>query len=165
MLTRFAASKGMRCQRLSQGCRPGLVGPALMLILFLTMLESAADGEKSRNPYKHARQGRDGKALVTREKKKPDRAERKAVLEDYRVPREQWNNCVAEYRVPISLGGSNAYANIEVLRKEEARLKRRVQDDVEQKVRRKEIGLEEAQMRILNWRADPLALGKPEPGR
>lgn len=102
--------------------------------------------------------------LFTREKKKPDRAERKAVLEDYQVPRDQWKNYIAEYRVPISLGGSNAYANIEVLSKEEGRLKRRVKEDLEKKVRRKEISIEEAQLRILSWRKQPLASGKQTSG-
>jgi hypothetical protein len=121
--------------------------------------------ERSRNPYKGSARDTSEGALFTTEKQKPDKAERKAVFEDFRIPRSQWKGYVAEYRVPISLGGSNAYANIEALTKQDARLKRRVRDDLEKRVRRGELRLEEAQMKILNWRNDPVAVGKHPSGQ
>ena len=96
-------------------------------------------------------------ALFTTEKKQPDKAERNAVFEDYRIPKNQRKDYVAEYRVPVSLGGSNTYSNIEALLKSQAKIKRRVQKELEAKLRRKEISLDEAQLRILNWQTDPIS--------
>jgi hypothetical protein len=97
------------------------------------------------------------RALFTTEKTKPSKTERHAVLEDYKIPRAQWKNYVVEYRVPIRLGGSNAYTNIEVLHREQARIKHKVQKQLETKFRHQGIGLNEAQQRILNWTLEPLA--------
>jgi len=118
---------------------------------------------KDKNPYKGSGSspgrtaGSRNGALFTTEKKKPDRAERNAVFEDYRIPKDQRKNYVAEYRVPVSLGGSNAYSNIEAILKSQAKTKHRVQKQLEAKVKRKEITLDEAQLRILNWQTDTLA--------
>jgi hypothetical protein len=118
---------------------------------------------KDKNPYKGAggspartERPRSG-ALFTTEKKRPDKAERNAVFEDYRIPKDQRKNYIAEYRVPVSLGGSNAYSNIEALLKSQAKIKHRVQKQLQTKLRRKEIALDEAQLRILNWQTDPLS--------
>lgn len=95
--------------------------------------------------------------MFTTEKKQPDKAERNAVFEDYRIPKHQRKDYVAEYRVPVSLGGSNSYSNIEALLKSQAKIKHKVQKELEAKLRRKEIALDEAQLRILNWRTDPIS--------
>lgn len=141
-------------------------------LLWLAVATPAASGkDRPQDPYK----GQSGakpqvarsrqKALFTTQKKKPDRAERRAVLEDYRIPRHQWKDYVVEYRVPVTMGGSNAYVNIEALPKHQARIKRRVQKELETKLRREEISLEEAQQRILNWSQEPGAGSKDELGR
>lgn len=127
--------------------------------LWLPLPPAWANGK---NPYKGSRGGpvrstepRSG-ALFTTEKKHPDKAERNAVFEDYRIPKNLRKNYVAEYRVPVSLGGSNTYTNIEALPKSQAKIKHRVQKELEAKLRRKEIALDEAQLRILNWQTDPI---------
>ena len=118
---------------------------------------------KDKNPYKGAggsparTEGTRSGALFTTEKKSPDKAERNAVFEDQRIPKNQRKNYVAEYRVPVSLGGSNAYSNIEALLKSQAKIKHRVQKELQAKLRRKEIALDEAQLRILNWQTDPFS--------
>ncbi|MCI0420108.1 MAG: hypothetical protein L0387_16615 [Acidobacteria bacterium] len=135
----------------------------LALLLCAGCLPALAEDQ---NPYKGAdgiparTAGSRSRALFTTEKKKPDKAERRAVFEDYRIPREQWKNYVAEYRVPVSLGGSNIYSNIEALPKSRAQIKRKVQRQLEAKLRRQEIGLDEAQRRILNWQSEPHASEK-----
>ena len=96
------------------------------------------------------------KGLFTTEKKKPSKVEREAVFAESGIPPDQRRNYSAEYRVPVSLGGSNAYANIEILPKEQAQLKHKVQKDLEGKLRRGEISENEAQMRIFNWNQEPL---------
>jgi hypothetical protein len=118
---------------------------------------------KDKNPYKGTKSspantaaGR-STAVFTTEKKRPDRAERNAVFEDYRIPKNLRKDYVAEYRVPVSLGGSNSYSNIEALPKSQARIKHKVQKELEAKLRRKEIPLDEAQLRILNWQTDPIS--------
>jgi hypothetical protein len=126
--------------------------------LCLPLLRALA---KDKNPYRGAggsparTAGPRSGALFTSEKKHPDKVERNAVFEDYRIPKDQRKNYVAEYRVPVSLGGSNAYSNIEALLKSQAKLKHRVQTQLQAKLRRKEITLDEAQLRILNWQTDP----------
>ena len=137
-------------------------GPFFLLAsaLFLRPIPAAA---KDKNPYKGAGESpaRSGNprsgALFTTHKKHPDKAERNAAFDDYRIPKDQRKNYVAEYRVPVSLGGSNGYFNIEVLPKSQARIKHRVQKRLEEKLRRKEITAEEAQLRILNWQTDSLS--------
>jgi len=117
---------------------------------------------KDKNPYKGtssgpARNEGHGRALYTTEKKHPDKAERNAVFQDYGIPKDQWKNYVAVYRVPVSLGGSNIYSNIEALLKNQANIKSRIEKQLLTKLRSKEITLDEAQLRILNWQTDPLA--------
>jgi len=136
---------------------------ALLLIASSLCLASLLAWAKDKNPYKgtannpqRTTSSRCG-ALFTTEKKRPDKAERNAVFEDYRIPKDQRKNYVAEYRVPVSLGGSNAYSNIEALLKSQAKTKRRVQKELEAKLRRKEISLDEAQLRILNWQTDQIS--------
>jgi len=141
--------------------------PNCLVILFVASalcLPSPPVWAKDKNPYKGSkgspdRAGSSGSgALFTTEKKQPDKAERNAVFEDYRIPKDQRKNYVAEYRVPVSLGGSNAYSNIEALIKTQAKIKHQVQKQLEEKLKRKEISLDEAQLRILNWQADPLSV-------
>jgi hypothetical protein len=135
----------------------------ILLLAWVLCLPSPQARAKGKNPYKGAGSGparTDGSrqgALFTTEKKKPDRAERNAVFEDYRIPKDQRRHYVAEYRVPVSLGGSNAYSNIEAVLKSEAKIKHRVQKQLQAKLKRNEITLDEAQLRILNWRTDTLA--------
>lgn len=136
---------------------------AILLIAWSLCLASPLAWSKDKNPYKGAAKSpprttssRRG-ALFTTEKKRPDKAERNAVFEDYRIPKNQRKDYVAEYRVPVSLGGSNTYSNIEALLKSQAKIKRRVQKELEAKLRRKEISLDEAQLRILNWQTDPVS--------
>ena len=137
---------------------------AIFLVVSALCLPSPPVWAKDKNPYKGAKGNPDrpgssrSGALYTTEKKQPDKAERNAVFEDYRIPKEQRKNYVAEYRVPVSLGGSNAYSNIEALLKTQAKTKHQVQKQLEEKVKRKEIRLDEAQLRILNWQADPLSV-------
>jgi|SRR5215831_592157 len=95
------------------------------------------------------------KVLFTTRKKEPDKAEQKAAFADYGVQSGQEREYVAEYRVPVSLGGSNSYANIEVLPKNQAQMKHKVQKDLEKKLHRGEISEDEAQKRILNWNQEP----------
>ena len=135
----------------------------LILLLVLAMFSWTIFAGKAKNPYKGSSSQPGAKkkdVLFTTEKKHPDKAERKAALEDLRIPKDQRKNYEADYRVPISLGGSNAYANIEVLSKPQAELKKKVQKDLEAKVKRAEISLDEAQLRIFNWQNEPLGKGK-----
>jgi hypothetical protein len=127
-----------------------------MLVVFVSAKDSAkstaqSSQAKPSSPNKHP------KALFSTEKKKPSKAEREAVLADSGIPVNQRHNYTAEYRVPVSLGGSNAYANIEILPKSQIPLKHRVQKDLERKLRHGEISENEAQTRILNWNLEPLA--------
>jgi hypothetical protein len=136
----------------------------ILIVTSLLWLLPAPAWAEDKNPYKGARgspsrpasPGRRG-AIFTTEKQRPDKAERNAVFEDYRIPKNQRGNYVAEYRVPVSLGGSNAYSNIEVLPRNQARIKHQVQKQLQAMLRRKDISLEEAQFRILNWQTDPLS--------
>ena len=136
---------------------------AILLFVASLCLAAPLARAKDKNPYKGAAKSPPrttssrGGALFTTEKKRPDKAERNAVFEDYRIPKDQRKNYVAEYRVPVSLGGSNTYSNIEALLKSQAKIKRRVQQELEAKLRRKEIALDEAQLRILNWQTDPIS--------
>jgi len=136
----------------------------MFLLASMFCLTSLRVQAKDKNPYKGAggsparTDGSRSGALYTTVKKRPDKAERKAVFEDYRIPKDKRRNYVAEYRVPVSLGGSNAYSNIEVLLKTQAKIKHQVQKQLEEQLKRKEIRLDEAQLRILNWKADPVAV-------
>ena len=136
----------------------------VLFVAWALCLSSLPAWAKDKNPYKGAKNNPDRSggsrsgALFTTEKKRPDKAERNAVFEDYRIAKELRKNYVAEYRVPVSLGGSNAYSNIEALLKTQAKIKHRVQKQLEEKLKRKEISLDEAQLRILNWLTDPLSV-------
>ena len=132
----------------------------MCLILCFGLNGLPAFGKEKVNPYHGASKAKSpkrSKALFTTVKRHPSKEEQKAAFEDYRIPPEQRHNYVAEYRVPISLGGSNAYANIEVLTKDQARARHKVEKDLEKKLRRGEIGTDEAQLRILNWTNEPSA--------
>src|SRR5262245_27034618 len=126
-----------------------------MLMILVPAKDSVNFAQQSSQPKPSSPQH--PKALFTTEKKKPSKAEREALFADSGIPVDQRRNYTAEYRVPISLGGSNAYANIEILPKSQAPLKHKVQKDLEGRLRRKEISENEAQMRILNWNQEPLA--------
>jgi len=128
------------------------------LLLCLVALPAFGQ-EKANNPHQSASKAKTpkrSKALFTTVKRHPSKEEQKVAFGDYRIPPEQRPNYVAEYRVPISLGGSNAYANIEVLTKEQARVKHKIEKGLERKLRRGEISADEAQFRILNWTNEPL---------
>jgi hypothetical protein len=137
---------------------------AIFFVMSALCLSSPPVWAKDKNPYKGAKgnpdhtSGSRSGALYTTEKEQPDKAERNAVFEDYRIPKEQRKNYVAEYRVPVSLGGSNAYSNIEALLRTQAKIKHQVQKQLQEKLKRKEISLDEAQLRILNWQTDPLSV-------
>jgi hypothetical protein len=143
---------------------PSVMFPTLRLtgFLFLSCLaalpllgkDKAKDATQPGNPPSSSRHP---KALFTTEKKKPSKAEQQSALADYGIPSNQAHKYVAEYRVPISLGGSNSYPNIEVLSKPQAELKHRVQKDLERKLHRGEISQVEAQQRIFNWNQEPIA--------
>jgi hypothetical protein len=139
-------------------------GLAILFVVSALCLSSPPVWAKDKNPYRGAKgspdhtSGSRSGALFTTEKKQPDKAERNAVFEDYRIPKEQRKNYVAEYRVPVALGGSNAYSNIEALLRTQAKIKHQVQKQLQEKLKRKEISLDEAQMRILNWQTDPLSV-------
>jgi hypothetical protein len=126
-----------------------------MLVVFASAKDSAKSTAQSSQPKPSS--PKHPKALFSTEKKKPSKAEREAVFADSGIPVNQRHNYTAEYRVPISLGGSNAYANIEILPKNQVALKHKVQKDLEGKLRRGEISENEAQTRILNWNLEPLA--------
>ena len=142
---------------------------AIFLFASMLCLPSPRAQAKDKNPYKGAgssparTDGSRSGALYTTEKKRPDKAERNAVFEDYRIPKDQRKNYVAEYRVPVSLGGSNTYSNIEALLKTQAKIKHQVQKQLEEKLKRKEIRLDEAQLRILNWQSDPMSVQATTP--
>lgn len=135
----------------------------IFLLASVLYLPSPQAQAKDKNPYKGAGSspartaGSRNGTLITTDKTKPDRAERNAVFEDYRIPKDQRKNYVAEYRVPVSLGGSNTYSNVEALPKSQAKIKHRVQKQLQSMLKRKEITLDEAQLRILNWPTDTLA--------
>jgi hypothetical protein len=133
---------------------------ACLILCFCLCGPPAFGKEKVNNPYNGASKAKPpkrAKALFTTIKRHPSKEEQKAAFDDYRIPPEQRHNYVAQYRVPISLGGSNAYANIEVLAKDLARVRRKVEKDLEKKLRRGEISTDEAQFRILNWTNEPSA--------
>jgi hypothetical protein len=146
------AKSGAPCQR----TRQNLIHRVFLLTVLVAPVILAEGRPKNPDKTRPAVKANQ-KALFTTEKTKPSKAERHAVLEDYRIPRAQWKNYVVEYRVPIRLGGSNAYTNIEALHREQARIKHRVQKQLETKLRRQEIALSEAQQRILNWTLEPVA--------
>jgi hypothetical protein len=139
-----------------------LVASCMLLSLFFP-LGPTLGKDSPENPYKgqpgvksaatHAKQ----KVLFTTEKKKPNKAERRAVLEDCQIPQERWKDYTVEYRVPIALGGSNAYLNIEALPKDQAKIKHKVQKELEARLGQRAISLSEAQQRILNWPNEPIA--------
>lgn len=122
--------------------------------------------DKTKNPYKGApdvvhESGKGNQdVLYTKVKSKPSKAEREFVLQELGIPKNKWKQYVTEYRMPISLGGSNDYSNIEALAKPKAKLKHEVQKELENKLRKKEISLFEAQNRIFNWENDPIVKGK-----
>jgi hypothetical protein len=130
----------------------------VLIPVFCSLGLPAGGKDKGKNPYKDASNSqRQSKAVITTVKRYPDKAEQEAAFNDYNIPREQRHNYVAGYRVPISLGGSNAYANIEVLAKSQAKMKHKVEKALEKKLHQGEISESEAQFRILNWTSEPNA--------
>ena len=129
----------------------------LVVVYFLFPDHSLNGNDKIKNPYKGAKdaghQSGKGKpdVLYTKEKRKPTKAEREYVFQELGIPKSKWKEYVAEYRIPISLGGSNTYSNIEALPKSKAKVKHKVQKELEGNLRKKEISLYEAQTRIFNW--------------
>jgi hypothetical protein len=130
----------------------------VLVLLFVGASSAMTLGrDKPENPYKKQPASRaqskhnKQKVLFTTEKRKPSKAERRAVLEDHRIPKASWEDYIVEYRVPATLGGSNAYSNIEALPKLQARIKHQIQRELERQLRQQEISLIEAQQRILNW--------------
>jgi len=133
----------------------------LTSVFFLSCLAAfpafGKDKAKDTPQPRYASTAKHPKALFTTQKKKPSKAEQKAAFADYGIPANQSHKYVAEYRVPISLGGSNGYPNIEVLSKPQADVKHKVQKDLERRLHRGEISEAEAQQRIFNWNQKPLA--------
>ncbi|MFN8007631.1 MAG: hypothetical protein U0V70_11510 [Terriglobia bacterium] len=140
-------------------------GLILGMVLFFPVAGLSAD-DKPKNPYKGApdvvHESDKGKqdVLFTKVKTKPNKAEREFLFREMGIPKNKWKDYVAEYRMPISLGGSNTFSNIEALPKAKAKIKQKVQKELERQVSKKEISLSEAQTRIFNWEVDPLAKGK-----
>ncbi len=78
--------------------------------------------------------------LFTKVKSKPSKAEREFLFKEMGIPKNKWNEYEAEYRMPISLGGSNTFSNIEAIPKSKAKLKHKVQKDLEKNsVRRRSV--------------------------
>jgi hypothetical protein len=156
---------------MKQRLKPGSAGhnaalvSSLAFCLFLAPI-GLHGKDKTKNPYKGApdvvhESGKGNQdVLITKVKTKPSKAEREFFFQEFGIPKNKWNEYVAEYRMPISLGGSNAYSNIEALPKSKAKLKHKVQKELENKLRKKEIGLFEAQTRIFNWENEPMLKGK-----
>ena len=122
--------------------------------------------DKTKNPYKGApdvvhESGKGNQdVLFTKVQRKPSKAERDFLFKELGIPKNKWNEYEAEYRMPISLGGSNDFSNIEALPKSKAKLKHQVQKELENRLRKKEISLFEAQTRIFNWENEPTGKGK-----
>ena len=122
--------------------------------------------DKVKNPYKGAQdvvlasdKGKED-VLFTKVKSKPSKAEREFLFKEMGIPKNKWNEYEAEYRMPISLGGSNTFSNIEAIPKSKAKLKHKVQKDLENRLRKEEISLFEAQTKIFNWENEPMVKGK-----
>ena len=122
--------------------------------------------DKVKNPYKgsqdvvHASDRGKEDVLFTKVKSKPTKAEREFLFKQMGIPKNRWKEYVAEYRMPISLGGSNTFSNIEAILKSKAKLKHKVQKDLEKRLHNEEISLFEAQAKIFNWENEPIAQGK-----
>jgi hypothetical protein len=122
--------------------------------------------DKVKNPYKgsqdvvHASDKGNQDVLFTKVKSKPSKAEREFLYKEIGIPKNKWNEYEAEYRIPISLGGSNTFSNIEAISKSKAKLKHKVQKDLENRLRKEEISLFEAQTKIFNWENEPMVKGK-----
>lgn len=135
---------------------------ALCFFLAPAVLESK---DKVKNPYKgsqdvvHASDKGKQDVLFTKVKSKPSKAEREFLFKEMGIPKGKWNEYKAEYRMPISLGGSNTFSNIEAIPKSKAKLKQKVQKDLEKRLRKEEISLFEAQTRIFNWEKEPMVKG------
>ena len=137
----------------------------LLFCLFLTFHE--LDGkDKVKNPYQGSpdvvhKSGKGNQdVLFTKVKTKPSKAEREFLFKELGIPKNKWKEYVAEYRIPISLGGSNTFSNIEALPKSKAKLKHKIQKELEYKLRKKEISLFEAQTKIFSWENEPIREGK-----
>src|SRR5262245_44100673 len=91
----------------------------LFTCFILLVPASAKDNAKSSQQSSQPKpsSSKHPKALFSTEKKKPSKAERDAVFANSGIPADQRHNYTAEYRVPVTLGGSNAYTNIEILPK------------------------------------------------
>jgi hypothetical protein len=157
---------------MTQSLKPGRVGYkasiiSSLLAFCLFLAPAGLTGkDKTKNPYKGApdvvhESGKGNQdVLYTKVKTKPSKAEREFVFRELGIPKKKWNEYVAEYRIPISLGGSNTLSNIEALPKSKAKLKNMVRKELESKVRKKEITLFEAQTRIFNWENEPVVKRK-----
>lgn len=149
----------------TSGHKASLVSSLLAFSLFLSPA-GLKGKDKTKNPYKGApdvvhESGKGNQdVLFTKVKTKPSKAEREFLFKELGIPKNKWNEYVAEYRMPISLGGSNTFSNIEALPKSKAKLKNVVQKELENKVRKKEISLFEAQTRIFNWENEPMVKGE-----
>jgi hypothetical protein len=145
--------------------RKAFLFSSLAFCFFLSpaMLESK---DKVKNPYKGAQdvvhESDKGKqdVLFTKVKSKPTKAEREFLFNQLGIPKNMWKEYEAEYRIPISLGGSNTFSNIEAIPKSKAKLKHKVQKDLEKRLRKKEISLFEAQTKIFNWENEPMVKGR-----
>jgi len=156
---------------MKRSLKPGIARSIVYVVSFLALCAFLAlDGlyakDKTQNPYNGApdvvhQSGKGNQdVLYTKVKTKPSKAEREFLFQELGIPKNKWNEYVAEYRMPISLGGSNDYPNIEALPKSKAKLKHQVQKELENKLRKKEISPFEAQTRIFDWENDPMVKGK-----
>jgi len=156
---------------MKQSLKPGPAGhkasfvSSLAFCLFLTPV--GLDGkDKLKNPYQGSpdvvhKSGKGNQdVLFTKVKTKPSKAEREFLFKELGIPKNKWKEYVAEYRMPISLGGSNTFSNIEALPKSKAKRKHEVQKELENKLRKKEISLFEAQTKIFGWENGPMVKGK-----
>jgi hypothetical protein len=156
---------------MKQRLQPGSAGhkPALIssLVFYLFLVPAGLQGkDKTKSPYNgsqdvvHASGKGNQDVLFTKVKSKPSKAEREFLFKEMGIPKNKWNEYEAEYRMPISLGGSNTFSNIEAIPKSKAKLKHKVQKDLEKRLRKEEISLFEAQTKIFNWENEPMVKGK-----
>ncbi len=82
---------------------------------------------------------------------------KEALFQETGVPRGEWHEYVINRKVPRELGGSDCFSNLQVLDRETARTKRRLEKDLAAKVRRGELGYSQARNQITHW-------GMAEPG-
>ncbi len=79
------------------------------------------------------------------------RREKKALFERSGVPKGDWHHYVVNRKIPSELGGSDCLSNLQILDREAARTKRRLEKDLAARVRRGELGYSQARNQIAHW--------------